>query len=163
MKWFSYPQRHRADQKDYRSVLFSQRRKSKPNNHNYNTMRTFIPEDFSGAGHYLIRNDKERNKFVDSGFMSTVMYKVGYHHGHGMVNRPESNVICLVSMADGWTQTGYFDKHNSTDTKDWEWKQWNSWQGFCDWLNNEDRSQEMRFASQEEVVRVVLYQSARWR
>ncbi len=38
----------------------------------------------------------------------------------------------------------------------------NSKQDFCDWLNITSRD-EYRFATQEEVVRVVMYQKSRWR
>lgn len=124
-------------------------------------MRNFKPEDFDGSGQYLIRNDGEPNTLKDSGYMSTITYKVGYSHGHGFTSKPDKgNIVLLVSMADGWTQSGYFDKHGKEDPEFWTFSQWNSKQDFCNWLNTKD--QEMRFATQEEIVRVVLYQKGRW-
>ena len=129
------------------------------------TMRNFTTEDFSGAGQYLVRNDKPRNGFVNTGFLSSVMYKVGYSHGTKFENRPDTgNVMLLISMSDGLSLHGHFLKNgNETDTSKWTFVQWNGVQEFCDYLNNPELSQEYRFASQEEVVRVVMYQTSRWR
>jgi len=125
-------------------------------------MRNFTPEDFAGAGQYLIRNDKEAGKYTDAGFMSTVMYKVGYlMGGGGLVDAELKNVPLLISMADGWTRCGFHIKNTDSDKRS-IFVRWNSWQDLCDYLNTEE-SQEMRFATQEEVVRVVMYQKLRWR
>ncbi len=135
-------------------------------------MRNFTTEDFSGAGQYLVRNDKEPNKFVDTGFLSTIMKKVGYCLGQGVTDRPDrGNIMTLVDMSDGLTTLGYFDTRkdpNSNNgpynTDKWEWVQFNGTQALCDYLNNPHLcQQEYRFATQEEVTRVVMYQKSRWR
>jgi hypothetical protein len=109
------------------------------------------------------REDGQRFHLCDSGFLSTIMYKVGYSHGNGFKHRPdEGHIVCKVSMADGWVDNGHFNKNGSTDPEQWNYIQWNGKQDFCDWLNITSRD-EYRFATQEEVVRVVMYQSSRWR
>tara|TARA_R110000850_G_scaffold34024_2_gene92258 strand:- start:2935 stop:3348 length:414 start_codon:yes stop_codon:yes gene_type:complete len=137
-------------------------------------MRDFKPEDFDGSGQYIIRNDKAPDYFTDAGFMSTVMYKVGYMHG----NRVSSfgHAIVKISMADGWTTMGYFNKNGFTENPQqpdkWTWVPWTSTfeensivakQKFCDYLNNPELSQEYRFATHEELMRVCLYQKRRCR
>lgn len=140
-------------------------------------MRNFTPEDFSGAGQYLVHNDKEPNKYVDTGFLSTIMKKVGYCLGQGCAKRPKrGNIMTLVDMSDGLTALGYFDtrkdpehgknprKISSENINTWVWVQFNGTQALCDYLNNPDLcEQEYRFATQEEVTRVVMYQKSRWR
>lgn len=137
-------------------------------------MRNFTTEDFSGAGQYLVRNDKEPNKFVDTGFLSTIMKKVGYCLGQGCSDVPErGNIMTLVDMSDGLTSLGYFDQRKDPEyrknprtcnTHLWKWVQFNGTQSLCDYLNNPDLcEQEYRFATQEEVTRVALYQKSRWR
>lgn len=140
-------------------------------------MRNFNTEDFSGCGQYLVRNDKEPNKFTDTGFLTTIMKKIGYCRGHGLNELPEKgNVITLIDMSDGLTSFGYFDQRKdpsrnnnpriitSETSKFWLWVQFNGLQSLCDYLNNPDLcQQEYRFATQEEVVRVVMYQRSRWR
>ena len=133
-------------------------------------MRNFTIEDFSGAGQYLVRNDKPENKYTDTGFLSTIMKKVGYCIGQGPEN---GNIMTLINMSDGKTSLGYFDQRKDPEYKKnprtcnthlWEWVQFNGDQVLCDYLNNPDLcQQEYRFATQEEVVRVVMYQKSRWR
>lgn len=60
-------------------------------------MRNFTAKDFDGAGQYLVRTTE--NYIKDTGFLSTIMYKVGYMHGR----RRKGQVTLLISMADGWT------------------------------------------------------------
>ena len=139
-------------------------------------MRNFTMEDFSGAGQYLIRADKPAGEYTNPGFMSTIMIKVGYCRGQGCLNPPQTgNIITLVDMSDGCTSLGYFDTRkdtgyhqvpkmtNSEGISKWVWIPFNGYQALCDYLNNPDFSQEYRFATQEEVVRVVMYQKSRWR
>lgn len=139
-------------------------------------MRNFTIEDFSGAGQYLVRNDKEPNKYVDAGFLSTIMKKVGYTipNSRCLSNPPDQgNVYTLVDMSDGLTSLGYFDQRKDPEYKNnprrcnthlWEWVQFDGLQVLCDYLNNPDLClQEYRFATQEEVVRVVMYQKSRWK
>jgi hypothetical protein len=136
-------------------------------------MKNFVIDDFSGSGQYLVRLcpkqiqqilENKQPHLCDTGFLSTIMYKVGYSHGHGPTNPSTS---CLISMADGWTRHGYIDKHGSEDTTDWEFVPWLTKQQLCDYLNGisleRDHIEEYRFATQEEVVRVVMSQKSRWR
>ncbi len=135
---------------------------------------SFTIEDFSGAGQYIVRNDKEPNKFVDTGFLSTIMKKVGYCLGHGCIDFPDKgNIMTLIDMSDGLTSLGYFDQRKDPEYKNnprkcnthlWEWIQFNGTQSLCDYLNNPDLCDEdYRFATQEEITRVVMYQKSRWR
>ena len=137
-------------------------------------MRNFTTEDFSGAGQYLVRNDKEPNKYIDSGFLSTIMKKVGWCSGQGLEDfNGYKNIMTLVDMSDGLTSLGYFDQRKdpefrknprTSNSKMWIWVQFNSTQNLCDYLNNPDLcEQEYRFTTQEEIVRVVMYQKSRWR
>lgn len=132
-------------------------------------MKNFTIEDFSGAGQYLVKicpmqkkqqEDGKPFHLSDTGFLSTIMYKVGYQHGHGPSNPSTS---CLISMSDGWVSSGYFDKHSSENSQDWEFLPWITKQQLCDYFNNNPHGEEYRFATQEEVVRVIMYQKYRWR
>lgn len=136
-------------------------------------MRNFNTEDFSGAGQYLVR---VKDSYRDAGYMSTVMCKVGWITPNAklFVDCPESgNVYTLTDMSDGMTRCGYFDTRNDPDhgknpmrchTETWIWNQFNSIQSLVDYLNNPELCKnEYRFATQEEVVRVVLYQKSRWK
>jgi hypothetical protein len=77
-------------------------------------------------------------------------------------------------MSDGCTYIGNFTEQNPSITGNWDRVIWqtdrldnfkiiNSTQKLVDWLNNPELSQEHRFATQDEVVKVVMYQSSRWR
>ena len=151
-------------------------------------MRNFATEDFSGAGQYLIRMNpsevycRENNKpfygYDNSTNLSTIMYKVGYIHNNFEIGSGHQ-LITLTSMSDGWTQFNHYPNYGKAqeckkqgieiDFDEWEKVFWqndsdevkNGWQKFVDYLNH--HSQEMRFATQEEVVRCVLKQTSRWR
>lgn len=146
-------------------------------------MRNFTPEDFSGSGQYLVRigsialanreaGNKNWSHVPDTGYLSTVMYKVGYMHNNWSVDGTRGQLACLISMADGWTRFGSItsDAENEVHDQNTEYtkKLWvnddesTAKQKLCDWLNDID-GQEFRFATQEEVVRVVMYQRSRWR
>lgn len=122
-------------------------------------MNSFKVEDFSGSGQYLVRTDKKHVE--DTGYLSTIMYKVGYMHNNNLVQHGEYNNYCLISMSDGWTRDGYFEKNGSENTRDWTYKAYIDKNVFVEYLNT--RNETYRFATQEEVVRVVMYQSSRWR
>ena len=140
-------------------------------------MRNFTTEDFSGCGQYLIRADMEAGQYTNPSFMSTIMKKVGWIMAdkRDFVNPPEYNIYTLVDMSDGMTTIGFFDttkdpEHGknprnttSESLKTWVWNRFDSIQILCDYLNNPEHSQEYRFATQEEIVRVVMYQKSRWR
>ena len=123
-------------------------------------MRNFKEEDISGGGQYLIRLDanqraaisENKTPFVkDTGYLSTIMYKVGYLH-----NPPAS---CLIAMSDGWVRYGEIKEGKLIP-----WETTSKSLGrtkLVNYLNNGD--EEYRFATQEEIVRVVMYQRGRWR
>lgn len=145
-------------------------------------MRNFTPEDFSGAGQYLVRvtneelyareQNKPFNGVTRTGFLSTIMYKVGYIRNNWKIGGSNGRITTLAAMSDGCTQHGHFitedEKGNKLEIKDWLKVLWvtddnsSGKEKLCNHLNDPD-TQEMRFATQEEVVRVVLYQKARWR
>jgi hypothetical protein len=76
-------------------------------------------------------------------------------------------IYTLIDMSDGMTIIGNYtskeSKSNNYEKIIWQGENGYGKQLLVDWLNNPELSQEYRFATQEEVVRVVLYQSSRWR
>lgn len=122
-------------------------------------MNNFKVEDFSGAGQYLVRTSDKH--VYDTGFLSTVMYKIGYQHNKNLIQHGEYSNYCIIAMSDGWTRDGYFEKNGSEDTKDWTYKAFVDKATLTQYLNECEES--YRFATQEEVVRVVMCQSSRWR
>ena len=121
-------------------------------------MKPFTTEDFSGSGQYLVRMSpkeiylREKDAFANierTGFLTTVMYKVCYDFGHAA----RGHTKYLVAMSDGMIY-----KRFETDSI----KPIVSEILLVDYLNNE-KNEQWRFATQEEVVRAVMYQSSRWR
>ena len=141
-------------------------------------MRDFEQKHFDGAGQYLVRMstkevhcNKEDNEdkfegYINTSYLSTIMYKVGYITNNDNIGNG-NQLICLTSMADGWTRYCHYAGKMPDGSTDFDSKvYWNrSGEGqkniFVDYLNN--NPQEYRFATQEEVVRVVLSQSHRWK
>lgn len=109
--------------------------------------------------------------FANTSYLSTVMQKVGYCLGQGTTHEGDGNLYTLVNMSDGLTKLGYFDttkdlswpNGESGNSDLWTWVPFDSKQAICDYLNDPNYSKEHRFATQEEVVRVVLYQKSRWK
>jgi hypothetical protein len=134
-------------------------------------MRNFTVEDFKGAGQYLVRTTED---FVArTGYLTTIMYKVGYMHGEGR----KGQKTLLISMADGWSNdrtilTKDEEGNKIMNSSGWVVIPWvtdkeanppvNNKQLFVDYLNKH-AEQEYRFATQEEIVRVVSAQYWRWR
>ena len=124
-------------------------------------MRNFTIEDFDGAGQYLVRS--KSNYIHESGALSTLMMKIGYQYR----GKRGSHTIYMIAMSDGLI----FDGYNYND----EWFYWEGneadksgtqlpKQKLADYLNDPTKcEQEYRFATQEEIVRVVMYQKGRWR
>ncbi len=145
-------------------------------------MRNFTIKDFEGAGQYLVRmsppeihcqkENKEFKGYVDTGYLSTIMYKIGYITNNFNIGNG-NQLITLSSMADGWTRIGYYDEKEPDGSTKFDSKVF--WQKddddryggkrkLIEYLNDEKlSSSEYRFATQEEVVRVVLSQNWRWR
>lgn len=132
----------------------------------------FKPEDFDGAGQYIIResiNKENSPHIINSGYLSTIMMKVGYTLGTKRINTPNSNIYCLIDMSDGLVKEGYFT-NTETESKEridfdkWIWNEFsgkNSYEAkikLCEYLNNNPHKETFRFATNEEVVRVVMYQ-----
>lgn len=139
-------------------------------------MRNFKVEDFNGAGQYLLRmspdeiHKKEKNEpflgYTDTGFLSTIVKKVGWIiNNYGIGNGEQ--ITTLTDMSDGMTIIGNFTnknpQSNNYEKVIWQGSNGEGKQKLVDWLNNPELSQEHRFATQEEIVRVVMYQSSRWR
>jgi hypothetical protein len=148
-------------------------------------MRNFTTEDFRGAGQYLVRMGPEElaarqagktYSIGNTGYLSTVMFKVGYHTNNAEIGNGEQ-LTCLIAMSDGHTSFYHYPNirkatacrasGQAVDFVEWEKVFWQK-QGevlgiqiFVDHLNTGE--EEYRFATQEEVVRVVMYQSSRWR
>lgn len=142
-------------------------------------MRNFTTEDFSGAGQYLVRISplelslREKGEFknyTDTGFLSTIMYKVGWIVDSCNIGNGEQ-IYALIAMSDGMIIfSNYTSRPAAVDNYNkviWQRDDENDVDGgkrkLVEWLNNEKLSAEYRFATQEEVVRVVMYQSSRWR
>lgn len=139
-------------------------------------MRNFTPEDFNGAGQYILRmshdeifardNNKPFSGYSNTSYLSTLIKKVGYITNNYDIGNGEQ-ICTLTDMSDGWT---IFSNYTSKDPKSnnyekviWQGKNDYGKQLLCNWLNNPELCQEHRFATQEEIVRVVLYQKSRWR
>ncbi len=134
----------------------------------------FTPEDFEGAGQYIVRESShklERAFIIDTSYLSTIMMKVGWMHGTRRENAA-SAIYCLVDMSDGYTKEGYFtntktEGGESIPTEKWIWNPFAGTTGFeaktrlCEYLNNNPYKETYRKATQEEVVRVILHQ--KWR
>ena len=134
----------------------------------------FKPEDFNGAGHYIVKENinKESTPFIsDSGYLSTIMKKVGWNRGNRRESFITSNIYCLVDMSDGLITEGYFSNTGNiingsyeTPSEKWIWNEFsgeNNYEGkqkLCEYLNNNTHGDTFRFATNEEVVRVVMYQ-----
>ena len=144
-------------------------------------MRNFKTEDFNGAGQYLIRMSpqeiyaKENNEhfrgYTDAGYLSTIMYKVGWLTNNYDIGNGQQ-IYALIAMSDGMIQISNYKEVNPSNSNNWDKNIWQSdniedidggKRKMVDWLNNPELSCEYRFATQEEVVRVVLNQSSRWR
>lgn len=136
--------------------------------------KIFTPEDFDGAGQYIVRETKNKIKsphFLDTGFLSTVMKKVGYINYVGLASK-SSNLYCLIDMSDGLTYTGYYitkDKEGNKIEDSSKWKRINfegdtSYEAkskLCEYLNNNPHGETYRFATNEELIRVAAHQ--KWR
>jgi len=139
-------------------------------------MRNFTIEDFSGAGQYLVRmspeelhakkNNKPFSGYSDTGYLSTIMKKVGYIINNYKIG-DGNQIYTLTDMSDGFTMLGNFTardaKINNYEQVIWQGEEGSGKQKLVNWLNNSELSDEYRFATQEEVVRVVMYQKSRWR
>lgn len=130
-------------------------------------MRNFKIEDFEGAGQYLVRTNyspKEIKSHDNPGFLSTVTYKVGYEYR----GKRGVHTTYLISMADGLIFDGYKYKD--------KWVYWEpskkerkssteaGYRKLVKYLNDPKLcTQEMRFATQDEIIAVVNCQTHRWR
>ncbi len=125
-------------------------------------MRNFTIKDLDGAGQYLVRTDQEYIK--NAGHLSTILYKVGWNVGMSYTEEIKDqigarNVYSLIAMSDGMILDGYYVKEEGNRIK----HVFISKEKLVDYLNNPDLTQEYRFATTEEVVRVAMYQTTRCR
>ena len=141
-------------------------------------MRNFTAEDFAGYGQYLVRmgaseldvqkTGKVFQGYSNTGYLSTIMYKVGYHTNNLEIGNGEQ-LVCLVSMSDGYVDFYHYPNagRGIRGADEWEKVIWQAtgektgWQVLADFLTT--GTEEFRFATQEELVRVVMYQSSRWK
>lgn len=133
-------------------------------------MRNFEAKHFQGCGQYLVKNRHEPNGYKDADYMETLMVKVGWTNSARALANPEGRPLCLVDMSDGLTRLGYFDTtadpdyksgNGNANTELWVWHNFDGYQSLCDYLNNPAMCEEYRFATHEEVMRVVLRQMSR--
>jgi hypothetical protein len=131
----------------------------------------FKPEDFDGAGQYIVRETINKENYphiMDTEYLSTVMMKVGYNLGTRRSDR-QNNMYCLVDMSDGLVREGYFtntktDEGKAIDTEKWIWNPFAGTTGYeaktrlCEYLNDNPHGETYRFATNEEVVRVIMCQ-----
>jgi len=139
-------------------------------------MRNFKIEDFSGAGQYLLRmspreiycksNNLPFEGYSDTGHLTSLVKKVGWITNNYDIGDGEQ-IYTLTDMSDGMTRiSNYTSKEPQTNNYEktiWQGENGSGLQKLVNYLNNPELSQEHRFATQEEVVRVVMYQSSRWR
>lgn len=133
----------------------------------------FKPEDFDGAGQYVVRESKNKINsphFYDTGYLSTVMYKIGYMHMSKSIQC--SNLYILISMSDGLSLPGYYTntkdaEGNSTDSSTWTFTEFSGEDNYeaksklCEFFNNNPHGNTYRFATNEELIRVAAHQ--KWR
>ena len=134
----------------------------------------FTPKDFEGAGQYIVRegiNKLNSRHILDTGYLSTVMMKVGWTER----TRPDKGkyAYVLVDMSDGLIKEGYFtgtrneDGSSNNDYTKWVWndfsddESYKSKEKLCEYLNNNPYKETFRFATHEELIRVAAYQ--KWR
>ena len=139
-------------------------------------MRNFKMEDFSGSGQYLLRmspreihcrnNNINFEGYSDTSYLSTIIKKVGYITNNYNIGDGEQ-IYTLTDMSDGLTRISNYTsnepKLNNYEKIIWQGEDGLGKQKLVNYLNNPELSQEHRFATQEEIVRVVMYQSSRWR
>jgi hypothetical protein len=139
-------------------------------------MRNFKIDDFSGAGQYLLRMSpqeiiaKENNQtfhgYSNTGFLTTIVKKVSWIINNFNIG-DGTQIYALTDMSDGMiifsNYTSKEPKSNNHEKIIWQGEGKSGVQKMVDWLNNPELSQEHRFATQEEIVRIVMYQSSRWR
>jgi hypothetical protein len=96
----------------------------------------FNIEDFEGSGQYVILNREDY--FKDTGYMTTLLFKICYNSG----------ICLLVAMTDGMVMRE-FKGNNLKESKHL----------LCEYLATEN----YRFATHEELVRMALHQHRRCR
>jgi hypothetical protein len=132
----------------------------------------FTPEELN-AGDYIVRehiNKLNNPHFVDAGYLSTMMMKIGWGHASG--RKEIVSPYYLIDMSDGMIVAGVFSGITKSDNGSMNFDNavWNPFeaekgrdakQKLCDYLNNNPHGETFRRATQEEVVRVILYQKSR--
>lgn len=133
----------------------------------------FKPEDFEGAGQYIVRegtNKLNSPHIQDTSYLSTVMMKVGYLSKYR--EGSSSSKYVLVDMSDGLITEGYFTNTRNEDGSGkaiyhWIWNDFGaessneSKQNLCTFLNSNYYKETYRFATNEELIRVAAYQKYR--
>jgi len=134
----------------------------------------FTPEDLEGAGQYIIKetiNKENSPHILDTGYLSTIMKKVGWVQKIREDRKDYSYI--LIDMSDGLITEGYFtgttneDGSHNNKHNEWVWNDFSadtSYQSklnLCEYLNNSPYKETFRFATNEELIRVAAHQ--KWR
>jgi hypothetical protein len=121
--------------------------------------REFTIEDLSGSGQYLVRVLEEN--ITKTSYLSTVMYKVAYHHGFGFAEEhfeeTSGTAMMLVAMCDGYSITGEF-KEAESEGLPRTFAPFTNKEKLVDYIN---KIGTYRFATHEELMRVALFQHRR--
>lgn len=136
----------------------------------------FKPEDFEGAGQYIVResiNKKQRPDIYNTSYLCTVMMKLCWsnkiRNGQGLYR------YFFIDMSDGMATEGYFtntdyndgNRNNRRPIEEWIWNDFSgdtgheSKQKICEYLNNNPHGETYRFATNEELIRVAAYSKFR--
>ena len=140
-------------------------------------MRNFKLEDFETGNVYLVAlcSDQLRQMseskiptVEDDTKLSKTMYKLGFMVHYNQMTNTYYDVSCLINMNNGYTR--YFNYENTRDTtKPNEEIKWTKiiWsdsvvgetgvEKVIRYLNNPVESSEYRFATKEEVLRVIKH------
>lgn len=132
-------------------------------------MRNFTSEDFTGCGQYLVKigpqemaaREAGQTSYTvqDTGYLATMLYKVGWGVAYEKEDGSSCYYLALVSMTDGMVTNRY----KPSASEDWTFITGSAgitaFDVFADFLNT--GMEEYRFATQEEVVRVILYQTSK--
>lgn len=137
----------------------------------------FTPEDFEGAGQYIVREgyNKLKSPYInDTGYLSTVIQKIGWTNNIRPFEDKEATRYMLIDMSDGLIFHGYFtntrredEPHRSKPVEEWKWNEFSgksnaeAKQKLCDYLNENPDGETFRFATNEELIRVAAYQKYR--
>jgi hypothetical protein len=137
-------------------------------------MRNFKIEDFEKPGKYLLRmsseeiyaqeNNESFSGYPDSDDLSKRIVKVGWIPGDYNVGNGEL-IYALINMSDGKIITSnYVIQHPELSEyhhikQKWIGNNGKAQQYLCKWLNDTSLSKEYRFATQKEIIKMIIQQN----